>query len=248
MTAIPKSCLGTLFLILISFVAAGSGRDTGSILIRVIPVFASEQIVSSEKAFHSAEGYPLYIDEFRFYLSAISFKSVWNEFAEQNSYHLVDAADNASQVFQINGVKAGSYHTISLSIGVDSLTNVSGALDGDLDPTLGMYWTWNTGYINAKLSGRSSACKTLHQAFEFHIGGYSPPYNALRKVTLGLQDFSVRPGEATEIEIIADAAAWLEGPARIDLSLINNVVIPGKESMQIADNYADMLRVKTTVP
>jgi hypothetical protein len=34
------------------------------------------------------------------------------------------------------------YDQIQFQLGIDSLTNVSGAMGGDLDPTKGMYWTW----------------------------------------------------------------------------------------------------------
>ena len=59
---------------------------------------------------------------------------------------------------------------IYFQIGIDSLTNVSGDLDGDLDPALGMYWAWNSGYINMKLEGKSSSCKSVKKEFQFHIG------------------------------------------------------------------------------
>ena len=36
-------------------------------------------------------------------------------------------------------------------LGVDSLRNVTGVQTGALDPAMDMYWTWNTGYVMAKL-------------------------------------------------------------------------------------------------
>lgn len=67
------------------------------------------------------------------------------------------------------------YTSIRFRIGIDSIYSVSGALDGDLDPSNGMYWTWQSGYINVKLEGFYSALQGLH-AFEFHLGAYRFPY------------------------------------------------------------------------
>jgi len=43
---------------------------------------------------------------------------------------------------------------------VDSLANVSGAMSNDLDATKGMYWSWQSGFINLKIEGKSASCKT----------------------------------------------------------------------------------------
>ncbi|MDN3675869.1 hypothetical protein QWY90_00740 [Flavobacterium paronense] len=55
-------------------------------------------------------------------------------------------------------------------------------MDGDLDPTKGMYWAWQSGYINIKIEGKSTSCKTRNNEFQFHIGGYREPNYMMRKV------------------------------------------------------------------
>jgi hypothetical protein len=52
------------------------------------------------------------------------------------------------------------------------LTNDAGVGDKALDPLNGMYWTWNTGYINFKLEGKSSLSGNSNQNFTFHLGGF----------------------------------------------------------------------------
>ena len=69
------------------------------------------------------------------------------------------------------------FDAIQFNLGIDSLTNVSGALGGDLDPTKGMYWTWQNGYVNFKLQGTSDLCNNPKNEFEFHLGGYLKPFN-----------------------------------------------------------------------
>jgi hypothetical protein len=44
---------------------------------------------------------------------------------------------------------------IRFLLGVDSARNVSGIQTGALDPARGMFWTWNSGYVMAKIEGSS---------------------------------------------------------------------------------------------
>jgi hypothetical protein len=139
-------------------------------------------------------------------------------------------------------VPEGVYDQLSFTLGVDSIANTSGANGGDLDPIKGMYWAWNSGYIMAKLEGRSKACKTLHHAYEYHIGGYMPPYNTARQVTLKLrQPITAKKGTTNTVQLSADVSKWFSG---IDLRSVNSIVIPGKEAMQMADRYTTMFSVQ----
>jgi hypothetical protein len=79
------------------------------------------------------------------------------------------------------------FDEIQFSIGIDSLTNVSGAMGGDLDPVNGMYWSWQSGYINFKVEGNSEKSGAVHKDFQFHIGGYLKPFETLQTVILPLK-------------------------------------------------------------
>ena len=57
-----------------------------------------------------------------------------------------------------------------------------------MDPTNGMYWTWQSGYINLKLEGTSSACPARNHFFQYHLGGYQFPNNALQTIQLDFSD------------------------------------------------------------
>ena len=76
------------------------------------------------------------------------------------------------------------FNTIAFNLGIDSITNVSGAQGGDLDPTKGMYWAWQSGFINIKLQGTSNSCPPPKNEFEFHLGGYQYPFNSLQTIIL----------------------------------------------------------------
>lgn len=104
-------------------------------------------------------------------------------YTEKESFHLIDFSDSSSiQLVFENAPK--KYDAIQFTLGVDSTTTVSGAFGGDLDPTKGMYWTWQSGYIHFKLEGTSTLSKERKQAITYHIGGYAFPFNTNQQVTI----------------------------------------------------------------
>lgn len=116
----------------------------------------------------------------RYYLSDFYCSKQGNEvFREKNSYHLVDLENPESGHWSMN---IPEYDAVNFLLGTDSLTNVSGAYGGDLDPTKGMYWTWNSGYINVKLEGTAPLVEDRNGAFGLHLGGYMPPFQTVQTV------------------------------------------------------------------
>lgn len=201
------------------------------------PVFGNENLVLDDKQYTTEHLDTLSISTFRFYVSQIQYVfEDGSTYSEPNSVHLLDAEKEESLSFDIKNIPNKTVRFVTFNIGVDSLANVSGALTGDLDPILGMYWIWNTGYINAKIEGKSKSCHTPKNIFEFHIGGYLSPYNTLRQVRLLVKNTS----DNTKIVIEADARKWF---SNINLSETNSVLMPNKTAMVIADNYAQMFKI-----
>jgi hypothetical protein len=231
-----------LFILLLLFIVpafsiARPAADTNTVKIVIRPTFNGKPLKLEKQYYVNTHGDTFYIDGFRFYISNISFTGQ----SDVNA-HLFDAEDSSTYSFFIKNAPAGNFAAMQLVIGVDSIANTSGANEGDLDPSKGMYWAWNTGYIMAKLEGRSKVCRTLHSAFEFHIGGYMPPFNTARTVTLKAPaNFQGSKAGMPVVYLNADIAAWFTG---VDLSQLNSIVIPGDEAMKIADNYAKMLSIE----
>lgn len=221
-----------IIIIIVSALLFGFHERPGQLRVSVQPVFNGEPIVLSKRSYITSNNDTITLETFRFYLSNFSAyaNKKWNKL--KNTYFLIDAEKNESKNFFLN-VDGTKVDSISFFIGVDSLMSVSGALDGALDPTLGMYWAWNTGYINAKLEGKSNSCNTLHHAFEFHIGGYLSPYSSLKKVTIATSHLAT-------LNLKADAAKWFYGSEKIDLKHLNSVVFPCEKALLIADNYKNM--------
>lgn len=164
------------------------------------------------------------IETFKFYVSQLVFlKNGEIVFEEKNSFHLIDIINNKNQFsFDIN--ESIEYDQIQFLLGIDSLTNVSGALDGDLDPTKGMYWAWQSGYINFKLEGIHSKCPTRDNKFQFHLGGYLPPFLAAKSVLL-----NCKPSD--NIQITFDTASFLN---QIDFTNTNTIMSPGQKTVDLS--------------
>ena len=175
----------------------------------------------------------LSIEIFKCYISNIQTQYVDNSFfTQKDSHHLLDS-DNPNS-FQIPITKKNDklISKITFNIGIDSLTNTSGALVGDLDPIKGMYWAWQSGYVNMKIEGKSSSCKNRKNEFQFHIGGYLQPYYSMRKFEL---NFNSNINENINIGI--DLNDFF---SNINLSQTNSIMIPGKEAMRLANYITKM--------
>ena len=98
-----------------------------------------------------------------------------------------DLSDSSTHSF-FNDLNLSNYESVAFTLGLDSSKNVSGELENAYDPLLGMYWAWNTGYINLKIMGESSAVPTNSHEFEFHLGGYRSPFATAQTIQIDLND------------------------------------------------------------
>ncbi|WP_298396421.1 MbnP family protein [Flavobacterium sp.] len=183
----------------------------------------------------------LKLDLVKFYISDLKIEynngSFYNE---KNSYHLIDIENKKSLQFLIPR-NTNKISKVIFNVGLDSTTSVSGALSDDLDVTNGMYWAWQSGYINMKIEGTSKSCKTRKNAFQFHIGGYLKPYYALRKVVLDCNDNNNNNNIGDKILLKVNLFKLFN---TIDLSKNNSIMIPCEKAMKIADNSAEMYSIE----
>lgn len=193
--------------------------------LRLFPQYGAEPLQPNR--LYAGQG--LECKALRFYVSQIELyeadQLVW---AETNSFHLVDLAKPDSWQLGLAVPAERPFSTLRFHIGIDSLTSVSGAMGGDLDPTQGMYWTWQSGYIHFKLEGRAN-----DQPFEFHIGGYQAPYNMLQTVSLAVSE--TRP-----LHICMDLRALLE---EIDWATTHHIMQPSQSALDFARRMPAMFKL-----
>jgi hypothetical protein len=172
---------------------------------------------------------------FKFYISNIELisenKIIWKV---NPGFYLLDLEDTNS--FKIKSLMPQNleFNQISFDLGIDSLTNVSGAIGGALDPTKGMYWTWQSGYINLKLEGNFNSSSDEDNEFVFHLGGYQSPFAAIQKIS-----FQTKRGETYQIGV--DLNNWI---SEIDFQQTKSIMSPRKEAMEMATKATKMFVIK----
>jgi hypothetical protein len=175
------------------------------------------------------------ITKFQFYISNISLLNK-GEFVWKDSGHsyLIDAAEKSGELISFNIPSGLYYDELLFSLGIDSLTNVSGAFGGDLDPSKGMYWTWQSGYVNCKLEGLSLFSSHAQKEFQFHLGGYAFPFASLKRISL-----MVHPTPSIKIGIDLDKFM-----AQVHWAEKSHVMSPSKEGVYLSTQLAESFFVK----
>jgi hypothetical protein len=213
--------------------------------ITISPVFGDKSI-TEDTWFVSKKGDSIQFENIRFYLSNIQFETIDNQIvSDVEKAHLVDVFEPTTLKIALKNIDFNKIKTMRFNIGIDSLTNVSGALDGDLDPQKRMYWAWQSGYINMKIEGRSPQCKNRKNVFQYHIGGYLQPFYAMRRVEMPVN--AQNTVEERNPDIIGkggvlkmDLAKFFEN---ISISTQNSIMMPCKEAMQLADYSTSMFSI-----
>lgn len=203
-------------------------------------------ILDQTLRYQNANGDSYSVEMFKYYISNVAFMdNMGNTWFEPNSYHLVDAADTNSLKIYIDSMPAATYTSVSFMIGVDSTRNVSGTQTGALDPSNGMFWTWSSGYIMAKVEGRSPSSTASFDLFVFHIGGYAGSYAGQRIANPSFNSAiaTVTTTSVPKIHMKSDVNEWFQSPNVIDFATLSNVSVPGANSVIISDNYANMFSI-----
>jgi hypothetical protein len=191
----------------------------------------SKPLLVGEKYFNQTDSSWIQIDDLKFYV-------VYNPFFSDEStagssvIHLVDLNDSTSWSipFTEDGMKESN--NFEFAIGLDSATTISTQFSGALDPSFGMYWAWNTGYIHFKLEGKSNLVPSSKNEFQYHIGGYSGKFETQRWISAPIKLKNLKPIVQLELaDFIREILNLKEKPL---------LMIPGKDAVFIADGYNKM--------
>jgi hypothetical protein len=224
--------LFSIFFILISMVVIAQPQFHS---LRFRFTFNGEDVELQKSYFSEAINDSIKLETAKFYVSNVHFKKGGNIVDTTSKiFYLIDLENKFSRDISFSSLGVKSSDTLEFAIGIDSLTNVSGAMGDALDPVNGMYWAWQSGYINFKIEGKSKICKTRNNVFQFHVGGYSSPYTAIQNFK-----FSIPKTDNVTIEIPLDDL--LE---KIDIRKTNEVMSPSVKSTQIANQLSEIIRIK----
>lgn len=212
------------------------GQSLIEIPLNFIPKFKGQNL-SLETNYQLNKTDSCQIEIFKCYLS--NFKLYDGEnlvYSEADSYHLLDVEAAASLNFTLDIPENTVFSHIEFNLGIDSLTNMAGVMGGDLDPTKGMYWTWQSGYINYKLEGKSNLCDNRNNSFVYHLGGYAFPNNSIQKVRLKIK----KEDKNQPILIAMNVDQFLE---KIDLTAQSHVMSLGKAAIELAEQAAQIFSI-----
>ncbi len=225
------------YLLLVQLLAFLSGllsAQTETEIDVVFQAFFEEELINPTDLSEEPSPEGVRIEVLKFYVSKLElYDQEELVFAEPQSYHLINLEEPKSLKLSISLPEDLAYSKLKFSLGIDSLTNVSGAFGGDLDPTKGMYWTWQSGYINFKLEGTSPKCPARQNAFVYHIGGYQSPYQTIRDL-----EFDVIPGRNIIVDLSMDRFFDM-----VDMGETYHLMSPGKKAAELSNNIPSLFSV-----
>ncbi|SKA08151.1 hypothetical protein SAMN04488128_102633 [Chitinophaga eiseniae] len=220
----------------------------------------TDDLILNNQQYRNAAGEQLTISAFNYYVSNFRFITATGKVytvPQDSSYFLIREDVKSTAFRTLYNVPAGDYTQVKFMIGVDSARNVMDIKKrpGDLDPAeggYGMYWSWNSGYIFAKLEGSSPASTDAQKQFRYHIGLYGGTFNNgprtlnnTREVTLTIPNNGkaiVRRDRKAQIHFFADALKMLNGTTNVSIAANPDVMV-SPFSAKIADNYTQMFNI-----
>jgi hypothetical protein len=189
------------------------------------------------------------ITKFKYYISNVRLSGAGTMAIEKESYHLADQSIPGSLTFSFE-TGENTFSTLHFLIGVDSIRNVSGAQSGALDPLNDMFWTWNSGYVMAKMEGTSPQSNQAGKIIAYHIGGFGGVTGVLKDISLALPSnipLILKQGQTSEITVEADFNKWWQIPNDVKIADMPVCTTPGELAKKVADNYSKMFTVTNVV-
>jgi hypothetical protein len=238
------SILSLLFLIILGTTSCNKNKDkaTGELEITFEHVWGMDESAFSLNTdyIHPMNTEALNFSTFKYYVSNIILtKEDGTQWKDSNSYYLIDLSKPTSVNLTLPKVPVGKYKSMTYTLGVDSLRNVSGAQTGALSTVNGMFWNWNSGYIMLKAEGTSPASST--GSFAFHLGGFSGANNIVttKTVNFDIEKLMINDDHACEIHMKASPSYLLCNDAIANGS---SVMMPGVRAKKLAlDFYSSVV-------
>jgi hypothetical protein len=212
-------------------------------------VFGNNDLIQGQ-TYNHIDGYRLLLEDFRGYVSNITL------YDENDSAFVIQeiALLNWFNDPQLTITSAPrTIKRISFSLGIPASINTN------TDPTTypnssplsvggaaGMFWTWNSGYIMAKLEGSSNQSGASTKTILYHVGGFKGINSVLKTISPSFNGATANVSSTVspEVHIKCDVMEWFKNPNTINLATLHTIHMPGANAKLIADNYTDMFSVE----
>ena len=205
---------------------------TPIVKLKITPLF-NNQSITENTWFVSSQKDSIQFTKLKFYFTDFQVKSIKGEINTiDHSNYLIDVFQPETLEILLSTVSFSNGDELSFNLGVSSDMNTTGAHSGALDPSNGMFWSWQSGYINFKIEGISPSSKTRQNKFQFHIGGYQSPYNTLRRLTFILNK------QTTKLNLNLE-----EFFERTKLAVDNQIMVPGEKANELATEFFNTMTI-----
>jgi hypothetical protein len=230
-----------LYLLLLPAIGSFQKKEMDSTLVVQFRAYVHGVPLEFNKKYLNPFGETFEITRFRFYAGKLAPAYTDGSLKPKiiSLYHLIDFSDSNSTRIELP-VAGGNCHGIQLQLGVDSADQSRGAQTGALDPAKGMFWTWNSGYINFKIEGNSPFSKQPSHLFEYHIGGYRNDNNTVWKIKLystNDESFLITRENKIIVEVGMDLDYLFDGPTPIRIKEISSCMMAGPLARKISENF-----------
>jgi hypothetical protein len=211
--------------------------SAGTVTLNFTEVFGNSPLKLDPDSFITQSGDTIKITDLKYYISHVSFVRSNGTVYNTGNHKLVDFGNSNNAI--IMSVPAGDYTRLTFLLGVDSFNNHAGPMDGDLDPGLGMFWGWSTGYIFYRLKGWHGAERG---AIAYDIGGVPN----LLKIEFDLQAYKVDKNNIS-IAVNHDVAKFFSTPNVIQLkNVVTQIHTAGNPFIPtLTANMSNMFNLKS---
>jgi hypothetical protein len=162
-------------------------------------------------------------DEFKFYVGKFKFLNNGKVQSTSDQYFLVDLNNTKSLSFVLKMPEGRTFNEVQFVFGVDSALNDGGVQGGSLDPASGMYWAWQSGYVNFRMEGLVLDELKKEQNFQFHLGGFLGANKSAQNVRL-------KTSQTDLVDIVLNLDSFL---ANLDLNKNCRLMSPGSEAVYL---------------
>jgi hypothetical protein len=225
-----NKCIFLLGMIVFSL----NGFGQKKIVVRFENMANGRKIVLNDSLYENNFGEKYTVSKLKYYVSNICLLTKGALEVDKTVY-LIDAGKE-NIIIKKDGRKIVG---ISFLVGVDSALHCSGAQSGALDPLNDMFWTWNNGYVNFKLEGKSESSTADNNRIEQHIGGYKGEYKTMRKIFLPITGKYFLKNNTITIQMNLDE--YWNGIKIAEMPVIATAGVLAKKA---ADNFAGMFKLK----
>lgn len=197
-------------------------QSNKTIGLNFLPLYKNQKLELNQQYVSNAQNGNISVSVFKFYVSHFQFISNGNTVFTSSKNGFLINLDNPNSLTQKLEIPTDiQFDAIRFYFGIDDKTNNEGISEGDLDPSNGMYWAWQTGYINMKIEGMYAK----KQEFQFHLGGFLEPFIAFQ--TVELKDIT----NQNEINVKVNLNDFFD---KINLPATNKIMSPSEKAVELS--------------